>query len=72
MSHIVGDEETFLTIRLGQDLRDRLEHTAGLNDRSMSAEVRRAVRFYLDAINGEAADLNAPPSPVGGPERKEA
>jgi len=42
-------------VRLSQADRQQLEQNALLNDRSLAAELRRAVRFYLERLREEAA-----------------
>lgn len=42
-----NQDPEFLTLRLEKELREQLEARAERNDRSMSAEVRIALRLYL-------------------------
>ena len=39
--------KTTLTIRLEKDLRDELLATAAQNERTLSQELRRAIRWYV-------------------------
>lgn len=38
-----------VTVRLDDETRDALQKVAVANDRTLSAEVRRAIRLYLEA-----------------------
>ncbi len=53
MSTIKNDG--WMTIRLDELSRDQLQRLADENDRSLAAEVRRAIRRYLEAAEAEAA-----------------
>jgi hypothetical protein len=55
---VKGDEPTGMqriAAMVPADLAERLERYAELHDRTLSAEVRRAIRQYLDAGKDEAA-----------------
>jgi predicted DNA-binding protein len=43
-------DETRIALRIGRAERDRLSRLAEVYDRTLSSEVRRAVRFYLDNV----------------------
>lgn len=45
---------TVVSSRLAKELRARLKAAARQNDRSLSAEVRTAIRDYLDRLPREA------------------
>lgn len=47
--------EVPVTARIPQADKDRLEELAARSDRSRSAEVRRAIREYLEREMGETA-----------------
>jgi hypothetical protein len=40
-------DETRIALQIGRVERDRLSRLAKLHDRTLSAETRRAIRFYL-------------------------
>jgi hypothetical protein len=46
--------QQFLSLRLTEDERNRLRQVARQNDRTLSSEARRALRFYL--ANVETAE----------------
>jgi hypothetical protein len=46
--------ETRIALQIGRAERDRLSRLAKLHDRTLSAETRRAIRYYL--ANVESAD----------------
>lgn len=46
---------TSVETRLPRDLYERLVEKARVNERSVAAELRRAVRVYLEAEGAEAA-----------------
>jgi len=48
MSRAADEQFTTLTARIPVELRDQIEQLAQLRDRSMSAELRIAVRSHLD------------------------
>lgn len=37
-----------MTLEISPEIKDRMAELAKRNDRSLSAEVRRALKFYLD------------------------
>ena len=45
----MADKNNYLTIRIPDSERARLEQLATANDRTLAAEVRRAIRAHLDA-----------------------
>jgi hypothetical protein len=47
-------DETRIALQIGRAERDRLSRVAKLHDRTLSAETRRAIRYYL--ANVESAD----------------
>ena len=44
-----------VTIRLNRELHNRLLHAAGQHDRTVSAELRYALRLYLKTIEQRAS-----------------
>ena len=40
--------DVFLTVRITPDLRDSLKLLADENDRTVAAEIRRALRMHVD------------------------
>lgn len=46
--------ESNITLRIDNELRAAIENVARENDRSLSAEIRRAVRAYVEQ-SGQAA-----------------
>jgi predicted DNA-binding protein len=47
-------DEARVALRVGRAERDRLNRLAELHDRTLSSEIRRAIRFYL--TNTETVD----------------
>lgn len=46
--------DTVMTAKVDRDLAEAMRATARLNDRTLSAEVRRALRSYLSTMNDES------------------
>jgi plasmid stability protein len=57
------DQESFLSARLPAELRKRLEQLAQQHDRSLSAEVRAALRWHLD-VAGSATSSRPLTAPI--------
>ena len=62
MPHVMAQKNTkYLTVRLDDDLLERLAELADRNERSASSEARLAIRLHID----DALRI-APPRPVAG------
>jgi hypothetical protein len=55
MSSTENDKTVPVYTRLPQDMAERLEEAAASNDRTVAAEMRRAVRLYLEPQGVSAA-----------------
>lgn len=65
-------DSNYITFRCPETLRTKIEKIAAENDRSLSAEIRRAMNLYVKTISGSASEaaptssaaLPAPPVPA--------
>jgi predicted transcriptional regulator len=48
VSETAATPDVFLTVRITPDLRDALKTLADENDRTVAAEIRRALRMHVD------------------------
>lgn len=47
-------KEVFMTVRLDETTHEQLKQRAAENDRTMAAEIRQALRAYLETAKGAA------------------
>lgn len=59
-----SEEHIPVTAQMPRRLRDDLRRLAGEHDRSVSAEVRSAIRLHLRTADGNDVDREPPPEAV--------